>query len=57
MYYLKHFILWFIIVTQMLGLAACTRLSHEPSCECECTEVEAHFECGGIHQYHNTEIK
>ena len=57
MYWLKHFTLWFIITMQLLTFTACTTMSHEPECVCDCKKNNAHFECGGIHYYQNMEVK
>ena len=57
MYWLKHFTLWFIITMQLLTFAACTTMSHEPECVCDCKKNNAHFECGGMSQYESVEIK
>ena len=45
------------IALVVLMLQGCTTTSHEPECKCKCTEVDATFECGGIHYSQELEMK
>ena len=46
-----------ILIGIMTFMNGCTTTSHEPECKCKCTEVDATFECGGIHYTQELEIK
>ena len=50
-----------LIAITIVGIAifmqGCTTTSHEPECKCKCTEVDATFECGGLHYSQELEIK
>ena len=54
---MKHAVLAFVLATQMMMFTACTKLTHEPECTCECLSNHSHFTCGGVSEYHSTNIK
>jgi len=46
-----------IMISFAMVMQGCTTTHHEPECKCKCTEVDATFECGGIHYSQELEIK
>ena len=57
MYWLKHFTIWFIVITQLITFIGCTTLEHDKKCVCDCKGANAHFECNGIHEYRHRELE
>jgi hypothetical protein len=51
------FLAWCLVAIALFTLQGCTTMSHEPLCKCDCKENSSYFECSGIHEYENLEIK
>jgi hypothetical protein len=48
--------IWIIAILIAL-FTGCTTMNHEPTCKCNCGKDKSIFECSGIHEYENVEIK
>ena len=58
LYILLMTLLSVMVLIGILGfMQGCTTTQHEPECKCKCTEVDATFECGGIHYSQEIELQ
>jgi len=48
-------ILIFVLIS--LFVNGCTTLHHNPECKCSCDNTKSYFECGGVIQHKELDIK